>query len=303
MATNRVTFFFQSSVYGWSETWWITGNDLVSIRTPIENYLGLRMAMLPQNMTCNGVRWAIEGQARKGRILLPPNAELADKVWMSIPRNGTAPIGGEFAPDQMRACLQLEVLVGNQRLSTRYFLPAPDAVVETEPASLILSQAPNWFSAFNKWRNQVLADGWMVKGIQGAGGALEKSIVTWATQDAPPNFLTVTVPNLLLLPIAEETSVIVRGVRMVRRGLESPNGTWVVHSATANVTPVNTQTVVLRLASGFDPSTFKTLGKIRLKEAVYVKPDRLFLLRAGVHKRGGPFGRSAGRRLTRARGR
>lgn len=296
---KKVTWFFGYRQFGFSETLYIDGETILDVYAKINRASRLRSDTLPTTVSFLGVRVQTDGQNREGRLFLPGNTPLGGTDNdMVIPASGTRPTPrtGE-SWDQMRACMHLEVQRAGSKLGIRYFALLPDEATGTEPVTLNRAQPANWWSAFQSWKANVIDDTWRIKSTAISGRANERAVRRWEQQVAAPNDLSAVIVGGDPLPVGEGFKVIVRGVRMRRRGLETPNGVWTIGPPTVTGTPPM-QSIPLRQSAGVDPRDILSLGFIRQQIVSYPAITDLVPFRAGTHKRGRPFGTPPGRRRT-----
>lgn len=299
----RVTHYFGQSNTGWSETWWYPPGRGTGFYAKLESYTQSRMDMCAANHSLLAVRVTEEGSNRFTRLFKAGGIVTIDdgQNTINLPGRGVENFFGsnvEGPPDQVRSAMHVEVIRQGQRIGLRYLAGFPDDISLTEPGTLNRQFNKAWYGLFNAWRRKVIDDGWAIKSLDKGTAFPLNNVITYRLRNAAPSVLGVVIPSTAPWTSTTGMKVALQGVRMTRRGLESPNGTWVI-DATEVDTPALQRTIWLRGTEGFDPSQFLTLGKIRAVSYSYVNPTWLEPVGVGIHKRGKPFGSPVGRRPTR----
>jgi hypothetical protein len=304
MAAFRFTSYFQHANFGFSETVWKVGSSIQETFAAYNQLLTRRCKLIPDFMGHIATRISEEGVNRRTRLLLPGNNQLVQGgTVFNVPEKGSyAPGGSAYPPDQIRAALQVELTKNGVFLSRKYMSGIPDKVSKTETGTLDLLNPPDWWGFWRDWSNYFTSNGFAIKSIDKTVANPERMIARYITRGEIPFQLGLVLPLEAALTVVQGDSVFLRAVKMKTVGLESPNGKWIVDEV-ENSALLQTQTVWLRNALGYDPGQFETLGKVRKVQYVYEAPDLIQQMRVGVHKRGKPGLTPAGRVKTRARGR
>lgn len=303
MAEARVTMYFAQEQTGWSETWWYPAGRGTAFYSKLQALCNKRVDLLAANHRLLAVRVTDEGANRFTRLFLAGGQTAVDGNGpiINIPGRGGENGAGssvEGPPDQVRAALHLEVIRDAQRIGLRYLAGIPDKLSLTENPTLGKGVVTIWWDMFNSWRSELLQGGWAIKALAKGGANPLINVLTYRIRAAAPSVLGVVIPSAQPWTNGVGSKVALQGVRMTRKGLESPNGTWIVDGTEVD-TPAGQRTVWIRGTEGFDPNTFLTLGKVRAVAYEYQVPTWFEPIRVGVHKRGKPFGSPVGRRPIR----
>lgn len=299
----RTTWYFGQAQTGWSETWWYPQGKGTLYYQEVEALTEARVAMLGASHNLLAVRMTEEGAGRFTRLLLAGKKTTVDNGLLNfiLPSRGKEDgTGGdvEGAADQVRAALQVEVVKGGQRLGLRYLAGIPDDISLTEPQTMNTDFLKKWWRQFAIWRTELITSGWAIKSLDKGVGFPLIPVVTYRLRTAAPSVLGVVMSSTATWTHVQGQKVALQGVRMTRRGLKSPNGTWVIDGVEVDE-GLAQRTVWLRGTEGFEPDTFLTLGKVRGVAYSYQLPTWLEPHRVGIHKRGKPFGSPVGRRPNR----
>lgn len=299
----RATWYFGQGQTGWSETWWYPAGLGTGFYNKLETLTNARIDMLSADHYLLAVRVTREGGDRFTRLLKAGGPVAIDRGLpvINLPsRGGENGIGSnlEGRPDQVRSAMHVEVIRGGQRLGLRYLAGFPDDISLTEPTTLNRTFSKIWYSLFNTWRTRLIDDGWAIKLLDKGTAFPLLPVLTYRLRDAAPSVLGVVISSAQPWTHTVGQKIALQGVRMTRRGLKSPNKTWVIDSVEVNA-PLAQRTIWLRGTEEFDPSTFAVLGKIRAVQYGYQNPTYLEPVGVGIHKRGKPFGSPVGRRTTR----
>lgn len=303
MAEARVTWYFGQGQSGWSETLYFPGGRSTSFYAKLETITNARVNMLAANHNLIAVRVTDEGANRFTRLIKAGGKVQLDDNIQSITLPGRGGENGtgsdvEGPPDQLRAALHVEMIKDGQRIGLRYLAGIPDDISLTEPGTLNRQFNKVWYKLFNLWRRHIIDDGWAIKALDKGTGFPLINVISYRIRTAAPSVLGVVIPLAATFTLGTGRKVALQGVTMTRRGLDTPNGQWII-DGTDTDTPGGIKTIWLRGTEGFDPNTFLTLGKIRGVSAAYIVPTWLEPTSVGVHKRGKPFGSPVGRRKTR----
>lgn len=295
--------YFGQAQTGWSETWYYPGGRNTLFYSRLQAMVTKRVDMLSANHNLLAVRMSEEGASRFTRLILAGGPTAIDVTGGSI----TLPVRGkedgigsnvEGPPDQVRSAIHMEVINGGQRIGLRYLAGFPDDISLTENPTLNSNFAKKWWSLFGLWRTELLAGGWAIKALNKGVAFPLTDVLTYRLRAAAPAVLGVVISSAATWTHTVGMKVALQGVRMTRKGLDSPNGTWIIDDVEVNA-PLAQRTIWLRSTEGFDPTTFLTLGKVRAVSYYYQIPSWLEPIRVGIHKRGKPFGSPVGRRPTR----
>lgn len=292
----RVTLFFGQANIGFSESYYVSGNTHNEVAVKAATMLDFRNTMMTENIKCLGIRASIEGERRNSMLYSPGLNYLPGlNTPINFPADGDFPGGvAENSPDQARACLHVGWLSGGRRVAIRYFAGIPDNVTRYEPNSAMPQGNPLWYSHFLNFAIHLKQNGWSVKTKQGDAVNPRRPVIRWLLRTAAPSVLgaQMAVANSINPPVGSKVTV--NGTRMSYDGLRSPNGQWYVDAVETSDDNA-LRTVWLRNATNFDPDTIRVLGTIRGLAYEFLTPDALQIIRAGVHKRGKPFGAPVGR--------
>ena len=299
----RVTHYFGQGRTGWSETWWYPPGLGSTFWGKLQSMTEKRCDLLVANHTLLAVRVTVEGANRFTRLINAggPTAIDAAGPIITLPGRGKEDGLGtrvEGPPDQVRAAMHLEVVKAGQRIGLRYLAGFPDSISKTEDLTLDKTVNTIWWDLFAAWRQEIVDNGWAIKLLDKGTGFPLTNVITYRLRVAAPSVLGVVIPLAAPFTHTPGMRVLLQGVRMVRKGLDSPNGQWYIDGIETDV-PNSLRTIWLRGTEGFDPDTFLTLGKLRAKQEGFQTPSWLEPVRVGIHKRGKPFGSPVGRRTTR----
>lgn len=295
--------YFGQAQTGWSETWWYPNGRSTTFYGKLQSMVNKRVSMLAANHSLLAIRLTDEGANRFTRLIVAGGSTALDAGLpvITLPGRGREDGGGsnvEGPPDQVRAALHMEVIRDAQRIGLRYLAGFPDDISLTENPTLNTNFAKKWWELFGQWREEIIENGWAIKALNKGTDFPLMPVLTYRLRTAAPSVLGVVVNSGLPFTNTIGQKVALQGVRMTRKGLESPNRTWIIDGVEVDV-PTSQRTIWLRGTEGFDPSTFLTLGKVRAVSYYYQAPSWLEPIRVGIHKRGKPFGSPVGRRPTR----
>ena len=299
----RLTMYFGQAQTGWSETWWYPPGRNTLFYINMQSMVKARVDMLAGNHSLLAVRVTDEGANRFTRLFLAGGETAIDAgvPTINLPGRGREDGVGsnlEGPPDQVRSAMHLEVINGGQRIGLRYLAGFPDDVSLTENPTLNRTFSKTWWQLFSVWRAKILEDGWAIKALNKDASFPLSPVLTYRIRSAAPSVLGVVIPSTAPWSNTIGQKVALQGVRMTRRGLDSPNGTWIIDGVEVD-TPLAQRTIWLRGTQAFDPDTFLTLGKLRAVAYYYQRPSYIEPIRIGIHKRGKPFGSPVGRRPNR----
>jgi hypothetical protein len=299
----RTTWYFGQQQTGWSETWWWPGGLGSTYYSKLQSATIKRVDMLAPNHNLLAVRTTVEGANRFTRLFLAGGETAIGPGLgtLNLPGRGKEDGVGsnvEGPPDQVRAAIHMEVVKAGQRIGLRYLAGFPDDISLTENPTLNKTPGKKWWDLFAAWRLEMTTQGWAIKLLDKGTAFPLSPVITYRLRAAAPSVLGVVISSAVPFTHTDGMRVALQGVRMTRRGLESPNGTWVIDGIEVDV-PTARRTIWLRGTEGFDPTTFLTLGKVRAVQHGFQLPDWLEPIRVGIHKRGKPFGSPVGRRPTR----
>lgn len=299
----RVTFFFGQQQSGWSETWWYPAGIGTAFYSKVKTLAQARVNMLQTEHTLIAARIAEEGANRISRLVLGGQKTQLDINLGSITLPGRGMENGvagniEGRPDQVRAAMQIEVLKDGNRVGLRYLAGIPDDITQTEHPTLNRNFNLVWWNLFGEWRTRIVFDGWAIKTLDKGAGFPLIDVIGYRLREAAPSLMGLVLPAALPFPNTKGKKVALQGVRTYSKQFQAPNGTYVIDSVEEDI-GLGQRTIWLRGSEGYDPSTFLTLGKARAVSHTFLNPTFLEPLRAGIHKRGKPFGSLVGRRPAR----
>lgn len=321
MPMYRVTFMYRSEKWGWSETWYRSSDDLSGLAVPISRYLGYRIRFLPLECAVEGVRVSVVGQSRQGApyppgqypivpggntLIIPAQGGMGG---ITLARGGITTAGASPAWANIRTALQLYVMKSGRRLGTRYIAPIPVLIEGGDKVSILYDQQPTFWERFQGWytyftgidpnsalRTTPTSAGWLVSSIGYTDPAKEKEITSWRLSAGADTDLTFELAaGDAFGGLTTKNRVVIRKSVMRFKGLKSPNGTWRISNIVPPAGGVG-QLVTIRFSSTIDFNNITSYGFVRIREVSYIAPDDLKTVRIGPHKRGLPFGVTAGRR-------
>jgi len=299
----RVTMYFGQAQTGWSETWWYPEGRNTLFYSRLQAMVAKRVDMLVANHSLLAVRLTEEGANRFTRLLIAGGETALDAGLPAINLPGRGKEDGvgsnvEGPPDQVRSAIHMEVINGGQRIGLRYLAGFPDDLSLTENPTLSRTFHKVWWQNCLAWRSRILEDGWAIKALNKGADFPLMPVMTYRIRSAAPSVLGLVVSSTHPFTAVQGQKIALQGVRMTRRGLDTPNKTWIIDGSEVDV-PLSQRTIWLRGTEGFDPDTFMALGKARVVSHYYQRPSFLEFIRVGIHKRGKPFGSPVGRRKTR----
>lgn len=301
MANHRVTFFFNQSVMGWSETYIskdVAANGAAAV---IQRLINARNQILwREENKWVGVRDAIVGLTRNSQAYLPGSNKYFGGGTLTVPAQGQrVSLGGSTeTPDQLRAVLQFLVIFDGTRKAIRYLSGIPDGLSQSEPGTFNLTANPDWVSNFNAFLDLLVSDGWRVQGIVAPTPLNNVPVQALVVHDPAPGLLGIGMTSATLPALGDPPLVHLRGFRRRGRGGVSLNGKFYVDSV--NTTLRSGLTFwFLRGTSGNNPEDWKVLGKVQpvVNSDFAIQSTRIY--RVGIHKRGRPSMAPRGRRLAR----
>lgn len=303
----KVSFFYQSVGFGWSETWYtreeLEGQDVGNL---IKTYNNLRLAMLRSVTTFTGARLSIVPSAtikpgiRSSRLLVP-----GDNKFPTINSKLTLDETGTYVKEtssegmeQIRSNIHLRLGFGD-RSTTRYLVGAPDALSNTESGKVTFGQAPNWEGRYISWVDHVRQNWAIVARTPIATDPLFPVRAIGKTADTPPK-LIVIVSNADPLPWTVGDLISISGFRF-KKGVPpiSINGRYHLDALQTGVPTTGLHSITLREATGVDLTTIKVFGTARRLQKQITLFAVVDPVRLGTHKRGKPSLTPRGRRLTR----
>jgi hypothetical protein len=306
MTVYRVTFGFQNSIYGATETYYSREfgtvasfcdslaflidkrNELVNVTT---NWVGVRIS-----------QYSGAGVNRRRRSkLFPPGTYKLNRDGFSlvVPAvGGYDTVALNSKPDQSRACLQIRLTYDTDRSVMRYLAFVPDNVLYGEPASVQLDKNVVWQSRYNIFVDRVTNGDWQLQARRTGGVYDPQPIREWVQAAVAPLNLGVAIPAASALPAGIGDKIHVKNSR--RKGTDklSYNGKYYVAGVNTTLSPDNVIYYLRGTESG-DASSVKLLGTVEPVAYQLYVIQGITPLRAGVHKRGKPFTTPLGRRKTR----
>ncbi len=300
MARYKVTFGFQSYVFGPSESY-ITGDISASaLADTLNRLIGLRNNLLYDTTNWAGVRYGVVGGVRRSVFYPPGDYNLIEGgAPLVVPAKGalssTTIINRQ---DQARAALQIRVTYDNDRRVIRYLSFVPDNVLYDEPASFRPQQNPSWAAAFGLFQAELISGRWFIRARKRDGAFMPRPIVDWVQSSTSPTNLGVVLPAAPAPGIVQGQMIQISGVR--RKGWDklSYNGRYFVQSVNTTLQP-DFVVYYLRQTEAGDPASIKLPGTIQPIGYDYFAIQGYSGIRAGTHKRGKPLGTPLGRRKTR----
>lgn len=300
MPDYRFTMGFRLLGRSATETWYKTASNLVAAGLLGEALITARADMLYQETEFVGLRIGLVDVKRNAQLYIPGKYEFETSgLNMVVPKKGTLIKElGVTSSDQPNSCIQIVVRYDTDRSAKRYLAFVPDECVQGDPASVNLDVNQAFLTAYKAYQKLLVGGGWMIRVRDIAGANAEKKIQEWKITDAAPNPLAAFISKEAAPALEVGDKVSIKGVRRKGPDTTSYNGIWRVQAV---VTPSgDTQrAIVLKGSDGLDANSIKVNGTL---QKVTYKPVAITAwswFRAGTHKRGGSFGASRGRRLTR----
>ena len=304
MSQYRMTYFWNQSTMGVSESWY-TPNlaSASSASSQVQQWLALRTAMMYSNQFTVGVRVSVVGQKRSSVLLVPPyDIFPGTTALITIPTSGSIPSDGNPGTQaQLRAALQFRLTFDSNRTKLRYLAGIPVTIEGTEPATGQVVSDPGWFKAYTAWWQWMVATGWGILANQNSvvnpGFAVQGLVLSATT----PSQVGIQVSSVLTPGIVVGQKIHLTGFRPAK-GTRGPtiNGYWYVSSV--NTTLISGSTIYfLQNSSLVDPTQQRITGTSLITpfaQAVF-PAQNITWVRVGIHKRGRPSIAPRGRRLSR----
>jgi len=309
VAYYRVSFFFNISGFGFSESWLTKASVSESnLGIRVQQYLLLRMAMLRPAVEFAGARLSVIPAGdfllpgiRASRILVPGTNTFPDVgSTLLLPANGSyLGEGVNTSIEQVRSNLQIRLSFGDPvRSAVRYVVGVSDLVSQDAAGTINFDDAPKWRDAYTAWRGEVLAN-WAIAGrsttttdpafpVRGVSNRVTNPVLG----------VTILSPEALGWVIGDLVNI--SGFRQMRTAPRiSLNGRYHVDGISPDTPSTGLTTIYLREAVGVTPSNIKVFGTIRRIQRVRISLGSITATRLGIHKRGKPSLTPRGRRLSR----
>lgn len=300
MPIYKITMGFRRGRFTATETFWTNASDLNAVGVNLQELVNARNELHFQTTQWVGIRITEAGVPRKGK-LYPPGVYTALNagIPLTIPAQGNLVDGDQpVGADQERACLQIRVEFDTNRHTTRYMAFVPDAVITTELKALTFGGFPGLKMLFDNYVAEVISSRWLIKCRDRRTGFAPANINNWTQSASDPKNLGIVLVSATAPPIVQGEFVQISNVR--RRGTDkvSYNGRYYVDAINSTLQPGN-MIYYLRGTEEGDPASVKLPGTVQRIGTDYQPIQRWLPFRAGIHKRGGSFGRAVGKHSKR----
>lgn len=307
MAIYRVVFLLASGSTGASETYYVQADTAEQLKQRTLELVQARNGLLLQDQArFEGVRISLTGDTHRS-ILLPAGLQtLPGAGEFFVPPNGAFK-GASIVieQDQARAALQLQFTYQNDKNANRYLAFVPDDVIAKSNGEYRPDGAPGW---------KVRATSFLT--LLGSGPYSIAALAPHsATPPSPQNpiFQAIgivkrsdTDPTIGIVVADSPSPGYTRGQIVRISGWRfkagspkvSMNGRYHIDQVLPN-TSAGTITYFLRELNTIDPSLVKVFGSIRSQLRFFYPISLARIVKGLIHKRGGPFLRPRGRRLSR----
>lgn len=138
----KCTYFFQADGgFGWTETWYLVGNDLTAVfdrasATNVNSYFNRRRQLLNNNSWISAIRVSDEAVLRDSRVMIVAKA---NGLGLTTKLDGN---------EQSYDALQIRIEAGDRRRRSLLMRGLPRAVVQGDGTYL---PDPDWVAAFPRW--------------------------------------------------------------------------------------------------------------------------------------------------------
>lgn len=303
MTVYKCTLGIGQTVMGATESYYSADTSADVAATRLNRLLAARNDMLWQSTYWTGVRISAYGFQRRSQFLLPGNSPFpASIARVIVPARGTWPGTSEsLRPDQFRATLQYLSFFDTDRSSTRYLSNIADAVSAFEPDTVDPAGFPGWFDSMQKFFALLITDGWQIRARQRIDTFAPWPITGVTAQAVAPFRLGIVVTAAGAPPFAQGDKITLQKFRPPKGMRQrTVNGSWTIQSVDA-VSQPGELVIYLRGSDGIAAEDVRFMDTSRIQRVGYsLYPIvKAYYNRIGIHKRGGPLGRPAGRRLSR----
>lgn len=303
MTVYRVTLGIGQTVMGATESYYTADLDPPKAADRINALLAARNKLLWKSTFWTGVRVSQYASLRRSQLYIPGITPFTGTTTvLTVP--GVGVNGGtteELRPDQFRAVLQWKAFFDVDRVSTRYLSNIPDALSATEPNTVDLTANPAWYSAFKRFRDLLVNDGWQIRARLRVGDDAPWPVSGVVTQPVAPSDLGIKVVSMGAPAFVVGGKITLSKFRPAKGTRDKTvNGSWTVDSVDTTSYPGFT-IVYLRNSDGIAPASVRITDASRIQNVHYgLFPIQSgYYNRVGIHKRGRPLGSPAGRRLSR----
>lgn len=272
MATYQVTYFFNLSKWGWTETYYAdgTGPDAVMVRA--KALIATRTALMAR-------------PARIEAIRVSDVNILNDSLVFFQAIGGDGAVGQPTTPDVPWTSWLTKATSLNGRNRNIYLRGVPDSTVEFDQNANFNNAPANFRQAFNNWVNVLLQQSFAIR--YRVDGGLGNPVL-------PINAVAGTADGYFVINVVGHTytanqKVIIRGMR--GSGTECLNGIQTIRA----IQPGNA-IVLFRRSPATEYPGYTGAGKIALLQYSYSTFQGLQLLRPVKRSTGRPFFGTRGRR-------
>lgn len=307
----KMTYYWNQSVMGVSETWIFSANTPSGAATQINGWLAARQLLMFDNQFSVGIRISqvnlngpfVAPSTRKS-YLGKPGASIyvpggANPINLfTNGKNSSTP--GANQPDTVRQCLMYKVQYNGSFETQRYLSGIPDGITYTEPQTINWGNQSLWLSNWNAFRTFVTANCQIQ--YQTMATALNRIAVNGLVNaSTAPSYLGIQVAGGSLGTVVPGTKIHLRGFRPPKGTRNATiNGVWTVNSYVAG-TSGGLDTIYLNNSQALTPDMISLRGTPTAQLVTYQLSSIDALLSAAIvpHKRGRPTLAPRGRRLTR----
>lgn len=304
MSYFKVTMVWNHSVMGVSESYYSKSQDIKALPDAISALLSKRAALMYDDCYFVGVRVSAYPTIRQSSVLLPGIASsvlLASSV--KVPSAGTYSLATPGAVEsQLRQTMQVSLGFNSTNTVPRYLSGIPQFITATEPATLNLSGAGRWLTAFNAFAAELIAN-WQIRArvplpvINPPAPQIQNVI----SQTAGPSLLGIVISSTPPVTLQQGNRIQLTHFRPPKfTRLPTVNGMWTIDNLNTTMQPGST-VVFLKHSAAIDPTTVNFTDQSRLGLVAYqLYPITSFIpVRINTHKRGRPSMAPRGRRLSR----
>lgn len=303
MPTYRMSFMWNQSVMGVSETYYTPLVSVSNAPTLISQWLQLRTQMMYKNQFTVGVRLSDISKPRGSVVLVPPYDFIPGSgTKVVIPSSGVIlNTAGVTDANQLRAALQTRLQYNDSYTTNRYISGVPVGMEGTEPATFQPDANPGWLSAWTNFFQNMVDQRWGLRGLSRTGANAPVQVASLYAGPAPANQLGIVVVTALAPTYTLGAKIHLQGFRPAK-GTRAPtiNGTWYVDSLDTTTIPAYS-IVYLRNSQ----SAWATQQRFTAQTTISLVGYQIYPIqdytwvRMLVHKRGRPSLAPRGRRLSR----
>lgn len=302
MSVYRVTYMWNHSVMGVSETYWTKDETGGAALLDVQRMLSLRSQFMYVDDYTVGVRIAIEGATRNSVALIPPSGIFPGVgQYMNIPVAGVIPeVPTVKSESQLRQTMQQRLSFADTRTAIRYISGVDSSIVFTEPATLNFNGSSSWYKAWQAFKSYLIQNGWQIRAQVLPPAATVNNVIGVVQQGAAPGLIGIQISIPPTFSGIKGNKIALHGMRAAKGTKGSTmNGTWFIDSVDSTALPAYL-TLYLRGSAGIDPEAQRFTDKttVRLVTYAFYPIQAIEPLRVGIHKRGRPSLAPRGRRLT-----